>query len=264
MNKSGPQVPLTPAVFHILLALSGKERHGYDIMQQVKADSQGAVKMGPGTLYGSLDRMIEAGLVTKGNTRDQRRIYYKLTMLGKATLRAESERLSRLAVVARRQLGTAWCHGAHQAGDSASFFSSVRAPLGTAPEFSAQHRAEVLRTFEDPEKKLSAKAAFWLLIRKDLMFSVISRKIPKSLRGQTALMLIALAIVFAVLRAFTAEHYFMGAVAVCYGFVIGWFAGWMAKRRKASPSRIRCVLCESLLWVICWCSCRSKDCPLTI
>jgi DNA-binding MarR family transcriptional regulator len=107
MSKSGPQVPLTPAVFHILLALVGQERHGYDIMQQVKSDSQGAVKMGPGTLYGSLDRMIESGLVTKGNTRDPRRIYYKLTTLGLATLRAETERLSHLAVVARRQLGTA-------------------------------------------------------------------------------------------------------------------------------------------------------------
>ena len=100
-------LPLTPAVFHILLALVGQERHGYDIMQQVKSDSQGAVKMGPGTLYGSLDRMIEAGLVTKSNTRDPRRIYYKLTALGQATLRAETERLSRLAVVARRQLGPA-------------------------------------------------------------------------------------------------------------------------------------------------------------
>jgi len=107
MGKSERQVPLTPAVFHILLALFGQERHGYDIMQQVKSDSQGAVKMGPGTLYGSLDRMINAGLVTKGNTQDPRRIYYKLTTLGQVTLRAETERLSRLAAAARRQLGTA-------------------------------------------------------------------------------------------------------------------------------------------------------------
>ena len=106
-RKPEPQVPLTPAVFHILLALFGQERHGYDIMQQVKSDSQGAVKMGPGTLYGSLDRMIDAGLVAKGNTQDPRRIYYKLTALGQATLRAETERLSRLAAAARRQLGTA-------------------------------------------------------------------------------------------------------------------------------------------------------------
>ena len=107
MTKSEPTLPLTPAVFHVLLALFGKERHGYDIMQQVKADSQGAVKMGPGTLYGSLDRMIEAGLVTKGNTQDPRRIFYRLTALGQTTLRAETERLSRAARVARRQLGSA-------------------------------------------------------------------------------------------------------------------------------------------------------------
>jgi len=103
MSKSGPP-PLTPAVFHILLALFGKERHGYDIMQQVKSDSGDAVKMGPGTLYGSLDRMIEAGLVAKGDTQDPRRIYYRLTALGQTTLRAETERLSRVALVARREL----------------------------------------------------------------------------------------------------------------------------------------------------------------
>jgi DNA-binding PadR family transcriptional regulator len=104
MSKSGPPLPLTPAVFHILLALFGRERHGYDIMRQVKADSGDAVRMGPGTLYGSLDRMIEAGLVAKGDTRDPRRIYYRLTVLGQATLRAETERLSRAALAARREL----------------------------------------------------------------------------------------------------------------------------------------------------------------
>ena len=97
MSKS--ETPLTPAVFHILLALFGKERHGYDIMQQVKADSKDAVKMGPGTLYGSLDRMIEAGLVAKGSTQDPRRIYYRLTALGQTKLRAETERLSRAVLV---------------------------------------------------------------------------------------------------------------------------------------------------------------------
>ena len=104
MSKSKPPLPLTPAVFHILLALFGKERHGYDIMQQVKADSGDAVKMGPGTLYGSLDRMIAAGLVVQSNTRDPRRIYYQLTALGQAALKAESERLTNVAAVARRQL----------------------------------------------------------------------------------------------------------------------------------------------------------------
>jgi DNA-binding PadR family transcriptional regulator len=76
------------------------------LLQQVKTDSQNAVKMGPGTLYGSIDRMIAAGLVAKSDTRDPRRIYYKLTALGQATLRAETERLSVLAVAALRRLGT--------------------------------------------------------------------------------------------------------------------------------------------------------------
>jgi DNA-binding PadR family transcriptional regulator len=105
MIKSSLPGPLTPAVFHILLALYGRERHGYDIMQQVKEDSRGAVKMGPGTLYGSLDRMIAAGFVAKSDTRDPRRIYYKLTALGQATLKVESERLSAVAATARRHLG---------------------------------------------------------------------------------------------------------------------------------------------------------------
>ncbi len=107
MPKSEPPLPLTPAVFHIMLTLFGKERHGYDIMQQVKADSGDAVKMGPGTLYGSLDRMIEAGLVARSDIQDPRRIYYRLTALGQTTLHAETERLSRVALVARRKLGSA-------------------------------------------------------------------------------------------------------------------------------------------------------------
>jgi DNA-binding PadR family transcriptional regulator len=61
--------PLTPAVFHILLALSSGERHGYGIMKQVEADSQGNVTMGPGTLYGSLKRMLNAGLVRESDKR---------------------------------------------------------------------------------------------------------------------------------------------------------------------------------------------------
>ncbi len=105
MSKSKPPSLLTPAVFHILLALFSKERYGYDIMLQVKARSQGAVKMGRGTLYGSLGPMSEAGLVTKGNTQDPQRIFCRLAALGQATLRAETERLSRVALVARGQLG---------------------------------------------------------------------------------------------------------------------------------------------------------------
>src|SRR5687768_14763586 len=94
--------PLTPAVFHILLALSSGERHGYGIMKQVELDSQGQVKMGPGTLYGSLKRMLDAGLVRESDTRidpamdDQRRIYYQLTGVGTQALAAELERLRHL------------------------------------------------------------------------------------------------------------------------------------------------------------------------
>ncbi|MEX0749516.1 MAG: PadR family transcriptional regulator, partial [Dehalococcoidia bacterium] len=61
-KKDTTNAPLTPAVLHILLALSTQERHGYGIMKQVHVDSQGRVNMGPGTLYGSIGRMIEAGL----------------------------------------------------------------------------------------------------------------------------------------------------------------------------------------------------------
>ena len=68
-KKSATQAPLTPAVLHILLALSTGERHGYGIMKQGEADSQGKVKMGPGTLYGSMGRMMEAGLIRESDKR---------------------------------------------------------------------------------------------------------------------------------------------------------------------------------------------------
>ena len=67
MAKSKTTVPLTPAVLHILLALSTIERHGYGIMKQVELDSRGKVKMGPGTLYGSIRRMLEAGMIRESN-----------------------------------------------------------------------------------------------------------------------------------------------------------------------------------------------------
>jgi DNA-binding PadR family transcriptional regulator len=74
--------PLNPAVFHILLALSGGDMHGYGIMKQVNADSESLVSMGAGTLYGSLKRMLDAGLVKESAKRvdpgldDERRVYY--------------------------------------------------------------------------------------------------------------------------------------------------------------------------------------------
>ncbi len=99
-------VPLTPAVLHILLALAAQERHGYGIMKQVEVDSQGKVKMGPGTLYGSLKRMIHAGLICESEKRidpemdDERRVYYKITGLGKKALAAELQRYREVVSVA--------------------------------------------------------------------------------------------------------------------------------------------------------------------
>lgn len=107
MTMSKPLPPLTPAVFHILLALSGGERHGYGIMKQVEADSHGQVNMGAGTLYGSLKRMLDAGLVKESDKRidpemdDERRIYYKLTGLGQKALAAELERYRHLITLAQ-------------------------------------------------------------------------------------------------------------------------------------------------------------------
>jgi DNA-binding PadR family transcriptional regulator len=100
--------PLTPAVLHILLALSTAERHGYGIMKQVEADSAGKVTMGPGTLYGSISRMVEAGLICESEKRvdpdmdDERRIYYRISALGQKTLAAELERYGEVLAVARR------------------------------------------------------------------------------------------------------------------------------------------------------------------
>ena len=102
-------MPLTPAVLHILLALSANDRHGYAIMKQVEEDSQGKVKMGPGTLYGSIGRMIEAGLIRESDKKidpemdDQRRVYYKITGLGQKALAAELQRYRDIVAVAKQK-----------------------------------------------------------------------------------------------------------------------------------------------------------------
>lgn len=89
-----------------LLALSTEERHGYGIMKQVERESHGKVKMGPGTLYGSIGRMMSAGLIRESHKRvdpavdDERRIYYTLTAAGRTALRAELERYREVVAVA--------------------------------------------------------------------------------------------------------------------------------------------------------------------
>jgi DNA-binding PadR family transcriptional regulator len=100
-------LPLTSAMFHILLALADKERHGYEIMQEVQERTEGVVRIGPGTLYGSIKRMLSDGLVEESDERpdpeldDERRRYYRLTDFGFRVARAESERLATLVKSAR-------------------------------------------------------------------------------------------------------------------------------------------------------------------
>lgn len=114
VSESGA-TPLTPAVFHILLALADQERHGYGIMQEVEVITHRQVRMGPGTLYGTIKRMLKAGLIEESGERpdpsldDERRRYYRLTDLGRRVLAAEVQRLSILvsAAQAKQVLGGA-------------------------------------------------------------------------------------------------------------------------------------------------------------
>jgi DNA-binding PadR family transcriptional regulator len=110
-NRSPQELlPLTPPVFHILLALAEEERHGYGIMQDVARQTDGALQLGPGTLYGCLKRMLAAGLVEECEERpdpaldDERRRYYRMTALGKRIVRAEAQRLAGAVTVAMARL----------------------------------------------------------------------------------------------------------------------------------------------------------------
>lgn len=101
-------LPLSPTTFHILLALTGGERHGYAIMQEVAAATSGSVRLGPGTLYGALKRLLDGGIVTEcerpdPSLDDERRRYYRLTDFGRAVARAEARRLGGLVRVAREK-----------------------------------------------------------------------------------------------------------------------------------------------------------------
>src|SRR5262245_6021008 len=100
-------LPLTPAVFHLLLALSDSDRHGYGIAKEVAERTDGRVRLGPGTIYGTLTRMREAGLVEErasepdARAGDERRRYYRITPLGRMVARAEARRLAELVDIAR-------------------------------------------------------------------------------------------------------------------------------------------------------------------
>lgn len=109
-------LPLSPATLHILLALAGEELHGYGIMQEVARQSDGRYKLGPGTLYDNLQRMLDHGLVRevsrRGANDDPRRRYYGLSSMGRTVLSAEIARLEGVVRDARLRLQTAKPRGA--------------------------------------------------------------------------------------------------------------------------------------------------------
>ncbi len=98
---------LTAAVFHILLALAGDERHGYGILKEVLRHTDGAVRLGPGTIYGTLQRLMESGWVEESDgpaaAVDERRRHYRLTRSGRQALEAEVQRMEGLVRTARAQ-----------------------------------------------------------------------------------------------------------------------------------------------------------------
>lgn len=113
-SQAGEKASLTPAVFHILLALADGERHGYGIMQEIALRTDGTIRLGPGTLYRSIKRLLAEGLIEECDERpdpaldDERRRYYRLTGAGRRAAKAEAWRLGRLVDMARakRVIGT--------------------------------------------------------------------------------------------------------------------------------------------------------------
>jgi DNA-binding PadR family transcriptional regulator len=108
-DKPEEMLPLSPAVFHILLALADGERHGYSIMQEIVEQTGGTLRIGPTTLYRSIKQMLEGGLIVEVDERpdpaldDERRRYYRITSLGKLVVSAEARRLERALSVARNK-----------------------------------------------------------------------------------------------------------------------------------------------------------------
>jgi DNA-binding PadR family transcriptional regulator len=100
-------LPLPEATLHILMSLSDEDRHGYAVIQDVSARTHGEVRLSPGTLYRSIQRMLEQGLIVEKRERpapeedDERRRYYRITPLGTAVARAEARRLAELVRLAR-------------------------------------------------------------------------------------------------------------------------------------------------------------------
>lgn len=106
-------LPLSPAVFHMLLALSEGERHGYALKREIAARTDGKLKLGPGVLYGSINKMLEQGLIEESDERpdahldDERRRYYRITNFGRRVAQGEASRMRELVAMADRNLGYA-------------------------------------------------------------------------------------------------------------------------------------------------------------
>jgi DNA-binding PadR family transcriptional regulator len=102
-------LPLPPATFHILLAVSDEDRHGYAVILDVAARTGGELKLSAGTLYRSIQRMLEQGLIVEPRERpepemdDERRRYYRITVLGRSVAEAEARRLAQLVRMARQR-----------------------------------------------------------------------------------------------------------------------------------------------------------------
>ena len=100
-------LPLQPATFHILMALAAEDRHGYAIIQEIAAHTRGTIRLSAGTLYRSLQRMLEQALIEETEERpapdedDERRRYYRITTFGETVARAEARRLQDLVRMAR-------------------------------------------------------------------------------------------------------------------------------------------------------------------
>jgi DNA-binding PadR family transcriptional regulator len=109
MTRPSLQLPLTPSVFHILLALADGEKHGYAVMKEVENHTAGRIRLGPGTLYGSLDRLLAARFIeecdapSNHSILNERRRYYRLTASGRVTLQSETQRLKSAVAQARRK-----------------------------------------------------------------------------------------------------------------------------------------------------------------
>jgi DNA-binding PadR family transcriptional regulator len=103
--------PLSPAFFHILLSLGEGERHGYALKREISLRTGGKLKLGPGVLYGSINKMVELGLIEESEARpdahldDERRRYYRITSYGRKVAQAEAARMRELVQLAKAKFG---------------------------------------------------------------------------------------------------------------------------------------------------------------